>query len=65
VADYHGTREPVIEVTRDGPYRVTGGIPLTGGDGREIARSQGASREHYALCRCGHSQNKPFCSGMH
>ncbi len=22
-------------------------------------------REHYALCRCGKSQNKPFCSGMH
>src|SRR5262249_6071130 len=28
-------------------------------------RAHGASREHYALCRCGHSQNKPFCSGMH
>ena len=26
---------------------------------------QGSSLEHYALCRCGHSQNKPFCSGMH
>src|SRR5262249_52889369 len=26
---------------------------------------QGASREHYSLCRCGHSKNKPFCSGMH
>jgi pimeloyl-ACP methyl ester carboxylesterase len=25
----------------------------------------GASLEHYSLCRCGHSQNKPFCSGMH
>ena len=28
-------------------------------------RAEGASREHYALCRCGQSQNKPFCSGMH
>ncbi|MGH3605490.1 MAG: CDGSH iron-sulfur domain-containing protein, partial [Pseudonocardiaceae bacterium] len=28
-------------------------------------RAEGASAEHYALCRCGHSQNKPFCSGMH
>jgi CDGSH-type Zn-finger protein/truncated hemoglobin YjbI len=63
--DWHGTRELVIEVTRDGPYRVTGGIPLTGGQGQPEHRNTGASREHYALCRCGHSQNKPFCSGMH
>jgi CDGSH-type Zn-finger protein/truncated hemoglobin YjbI len=64
-ADWHGCREPVIEVTRDGPYRVTGAIALTGGHGEDEPRNAGASREHYALCRCGHSQNKPFCSGMH
>ena len=58
-------REPAIEVSKDGPYRVTGGIPLTGADGEPEPRAEGASREHYALCRCGHSQNKPFCSGMH
>jgi CDGSH-type Zn-finger protein/truncated hemoglobin YjbI len=63
--DHHGQREPVIEVTRDGPYRVTGGLPLTDGQGNPEYRSAGASREHYALCRCGNSQNKPFCSGMH
>ena len=63
--DYHATREPAIEVSRDGPYRVTGGIPLVDADGRAVARTQGASLEHYALCRCGQSQNKPFCSGMH
>jgi len=63
--DRHGNREPAIEVSRDGPYRVTGGIPLAGEHGGDVARNQGASREHYALCRCGHSQNKPFCSGMH
>ena len=34
-------------------------------DGSDVARNEGASREHYSLCRCGHSQNKPFCSGMH
>src|SRR5581483_7081533 len=65
LADWHGTRERVIEVTKDGPYRVTGGIPLTDADGADVPRAQGSSREHYALCRCGHSQNKPFCSGMH
>ena len=63
--DHHDTREQSIEVSKDGPYRVTGGIPLTDADGNGESRNKGASTEHYALCRCGHSQNKPFCSGMH
>ncbi|HEX4098916.1 MAG TPA: ferritin-like domain-containing protein [Pseudonocardiaceae bacterium] len=54
-----------IEVSKDGPYRITGALPLTDGDGSAEARAAGASTEHYSLCRCGHSQNKPFCSGMH
>jgi CDGSH-type Zn-finger protein len=60
-----GSREPAIEVSKDGPYRVSGGVRLAGADGRPVPRNQGASAEHCALCRCGHSQNKPFCSGMH
>jgi truncated hemoglobin YjbI/CDGSH-type Zn-finger protein len=47
------------------PYRITGGIPLLQADGTPLARNEGASLDHYSLCRCGHSQNKPFCSGMH
>jgi len=65
LADWHGTRERAIAVTQDGPYRVTGTIPVTDADGADVPRAAGSSREHYALCRCGHSQNKPFCSGMH
>ncbi len=65
LVDWHETRERVIEVTQDGPYRVTGGIALTDAAGAGVPRAAGSSREHYALCRCGHSQNKPFCSGMH
>ena len=63
--DYENQRQPAIEVSKDGPYRITGGITLIDGHGNDELRSEGASREHYALCRCGHSQNKPFCSGMH
>jgi CDGSH-type Zn-finger protein/truncated hemoglobin YjbI/ferredoxin len=58
-------REPAIEVSRDGPYRITGGIPLLDAQCHPVARNAGASLEHYSLCRCGHSQNKPFCSGRH
>jgi len=65
IVDFHGTRGPGVEVSKDGPYRISGGVPLTDADGADIERAEGSSREHYALCRCGHSQNKPFCSGMH
>jgi len=63
--DWDHGRPPAIEVTADGPYRVNGAIPLADADGEPEARAQGSSAEHYALCRCGHSRNKPFCSGMH
>ena len=43
-----------------GPYVVSGGAEL---DGAELPA--GATTDHMALCRCGASQNKPFCSGKH
>jgi CDGSH-type Zn-finger protein/truncated hemoglobin YjbI len=63
--DWEGAREPAIEVSKNGPYRITGGIPLSDELGTPVERASGSSLEHYALCRCGQSQNKPFCSGMH
>jgi CDGSH-type Zn-finger protein/truncated hemoglobin YjbI len=63
--DWDQSRDATIEVTKDGPYRITGSIPLTDDAGEPVRRAAGSSLEHYALCRCGHSQNKPFCSGMH
>jgi len=33
--------------------------------GAGIPQNAGASVEHFSLCRCGSSLNKPFCSGMH
>jgi len=59
------SRPAAVEVSKDGPYRITGGIALSQVDGGAVVRNEGASVEHYSLCRCGHSQNKPFCSGMH
>jgi CDGSH-type Zn-finger protein len=53
-------REAAIYVSQDGPYHVRGGIML-----QDVERDQGANLEHYALCRCGHSKNKPFCDGSH
>jgi CDGSH-type Zn-finger protein len=57
-------RETAIEVSKDGPYRVTGSLELLEHDGGPEARNDGASLEHYSLCRCGKSQNLPAGSGM-
>jgi len=58
-------RPPAIEVSKDGPYLIAGGVDLRDDAGNEPLRPAGASREHYSLCRCGQSKNKPFCSGAH
>ena len=49
-----------IYVEPNGPYVVTGGPEL-----RNTKRKEGASTERFALCRCGGSNNKPFCDGSH
>jgi CDGSH-type Zn-finger protein len=43
-----------------GPYLVSGPVHLTDVDGREIPHPN-----QMALCRCGHSSNKPFCDSTH
>lgn len=63
-----------IVVSKNGPYLVSGGIPLIT---KEICNDEEGYcrtwkevtryplKESYALCRCGQSKNKPFCDGTH
>jgi CDGSH-type Zn-finger protein len=53
-------REPCIRVVKNGPYQLTGGIEI-----KDDLDSRPQSSEHCTLCRCGVSQNKPFCDGSH
>jgi CDGSH-type Zn-finger protein len=64
----------LITVSHNGPYLVSGGVPLLEKiikydkkwdicewqDGKTYPR-----QDHYALCRCGQSHNKPYCDGTH
>jgi uncharacterized Fe-S cluster protein YjdI/CDGSH-type Zn-finger protein len=52
--------ETVVEVTRNGPLLISGEFLIKYSDGRIISREDSA-----ALCRCGGSDNKPFCDGTH
>ncbi len=54
-------RKPSITVSKDGPYDVVGYIELRDPNGG----NRPESKEHFTLCRCGHSKNRPFCSGEH
>ncbi|MEK6321856.1 MAG: CDGSH iron-sulfur domain-containing protein [Acidobacteriota bacterium] len=47
----------------NGPYRVIGdNIIIKDASGNTFGL---ARRTVISLCRCGHSQNKPFCDGSH
>ena len=61
-----------IQVLKDGPYLVSGGLPLseqwivTNAEGESLDYREGKkypTQAQYALCRCGQSANKPFCDG--
>ena len=52
-----------IRVRANGPFLVEG--PVTVVDHNENAFSIDSSKPAIALCRCGQSQNRPFCDGAH
>ncbi|HLA76338.1 MAG TPA: CDGSH iron-sulfur domain-containing protein [Vicinamibacteria bacterium] len=52
-----------VVVRNNGPLRVEGeGLSIVDQEGRSFGL---AGRGVVSLCRCGHSQNKPFCDGSH
>ena len=66
--------EKQIRIMPNGPYLVHGDVPLrskqqiTSEHGEPLTWRTGDTQETnvpYALCRCGGSDNKPFCDGTH
>lgn len=49
-----------VRVLENGPLLLRGHLRVLADDGTELAELERA-----ALCRCGQSQNKPFCDGSH
>ncbi|MFT3705808.1 MAG: (4Fe-4S)-binding protein [Agriterribacter sp.] len=52
--------DTTIEVMPNGPLMVYGNITIKNSTGEETKKYKVT-----ALCRCGHSQNKPYCDGSH
>jgi CDGSH-type Zn-finger protein len=55
--------DPVnIVCNPNGPLRISGNFVIKDAEGRDFDLS---GRTVISLCRCGHSDNKPFCDGSH
>lgn len=61
-----------IKIIKDGPYIVTGNVPLYGysiipqGEGYYLKQTEILPQSQtYALCRCGQTKTPPFCDGRH
>ncbi|MGB6429453.1 MAG: CDGSH iron-sulfur domain-containing protein [Candidatus Acidiferrales bacterium] len=68
------TQGKKIVVSKDGPYVVSGGVPIAiqtitaNAEGFSWEWKEGKAfdgKSSYALCRCGQSKSKPFCDGSH
>ena len=62
------------QIKKDGPYLVNGALRLneqhivTNAEGESLDYRDGKNyevRNRVTLCRCGRSNNKPFCDGSH
>ena len=51
-----------MTVFNNGPLRVEGDVTIKDSEGNTYDLK---GRKAIGLCRCGHSDNKPFCDGAH
>ena len=51
-----------ITVNKNGSLRIEGDFAICDPEGAVFDLS---GRTTISLCRCGHSENKPFCDGTH
>ena len=51
-----------VTIFNNGSIRIEGDFTVHDADGKEFGL---AGRTSIGLCRCGHSENKPFCDGAH
>lgn len=60
MSDSHNDSRVTVKALTDGPLEVSGDVEILAADGSLVKEST----KSY-LCRCGHSEKKPFCDGAH
>lgn len=54
-----------IKIIDNGPAIIKGNFTLTDPDGKPITLTEEQQITGVVLCRCGRSENQPFCDGSH
>ncbi|SEQ75744.1 CDGSH iron-sulfur domain-containing protein [Piscibacillus halophilus] len=54
------SEKPIIQVRDNGSILVKGDVELLDAEGNKYE-----TKPAFSLCRCGASDNKPFCDGSH
>jgi CDGSH-type Zn-finger protein len=52
--------QAVVELIAHGPIKITGNFNI-----KDLKRDNEESPSEIWLCRCGRSQNKPYCDESH
>jgi CDGSH-type Zn-finger protein len=52
--------QAIVEVVELGPLKISGNIIIY-----DMKRGKEVSLKEILLCRCGRSENKPFCDDSH
>ena len=52
--------QAIIEVIELGPLKITGNFRI-----KDLRRDREEAVSEIFLCRCGRSQNKPYCDDSH
>jgi CDGSH iron-sulfur domain-containing protein 3 len=52
--------QAIIELIENGPLKITGNFVV-----KDLKRGKEESPAEIFLCRCGRSENKPYCDDSH
>lgn len=60
------TKSPTnVIIVENGPMFIRGEFEMIGRDGAKLLITDDQKSNGVAVCRCGKSQNAPYCDGSH
>ncbi len=65
MSEFEDAQEVQVTILENGPVIIRGKFEAIGIDGRALNLTPADRERGIAFCRCGRTQNKPFCDGSH